>query len=131
MEFIRQLTKKSKPIVIESMSYEESLLARLESAANQQVREFTPGQDKVTMDVPLLIRIMEYAREDSNTDMDLHHVADKLIELSIDGKVLTMDDYDSIVKPVAEPQDNISDPAPDMQENIDVSMLRMLAGIKK
>jgi len=53
--------------------------------------------DSVTMDIPLLIRLLEYAREDANTDMDLHSVAEKLIDLGNDGQILTMDDYDNIV----------------------------------
>ena len=53
--------------------------------------------DRVTMDVPLMIRIMEYAREDAKTDMDLHNVAEQLIKLSASGKTLSMQDYDSIV----------------------------------
>ena len=54
-------------------------------------------EDTVTMDIPLLIRLLEYAREDAETDMDLHNVTDMLIELSKDGDVLTMDNYDQIV----------------------------------
>jgi hypothetical protein len=53
--------------------------------------------DTVTVDVPLLIRLLEYAREDAETDMDLHNVADQLIELSKSHDVLTMDNYDSII----------------------------------
>lgn len=52
--------------------------------------------DTVTVDVPLMIRMLEYAREDAKTDMDLHNVADAMIELSKSG-TLTMDDYDQIV----------------------------------
>jgi hypothetical protein len=54
-------------------------------------------QDVVTVDIPLLIRLLEYAREDAQTDMDLHNVADMLIKLSATGEVLTMDNYDQIV----------------------------------
>lgn len=53
--------------------------------------------DAITMDVPLLIRLLEYAREDAQTDMDLHSVAENLINLSKTGETLSMDDYDSIV----------------------------------
>jgi hypothetical protein len=52
--------------------------------------------DVVTMDVPLFIRLLEYAREDAKTDMDLHDVAEKAVSLSTEGKVLSMEDYDSI-----------------------------------
>jgi hypothetical protein len=54
-------------------------------------------KDTITVDVPLFIRLLEYAREDAKTDMDLHDVADNIISLSSTGKTLTMDDYDSIV----------------------------------
>jgi hypothetical protein len=54
-------------------------------------------EDKITMDVPLFIRMLEYAREDASNDVDLHDVAKKTIGLSSEGEVLTMDDYESIV----------------------------------
>ena len=54
-------------------------------------------QDLVKLDIPLLIRLLEYAREDAKTDMDLHNVTEMLIHLSSDGNVLTMDHYDQIV----------------------------------
>jgi hypothetical protein len=53
--------------------------------------------DVVKLDIPLLIRLLEYAREDAKTDMDLHNVTEKLIEFSETGDVLTMDNYDAIV----------------------------------
>jgi len=53
--------------------------------------------DKVTLDVPLFIRMLEYAREDAQTDMDLHDVTEKAIALSTSGKTLTMADYNKIV----------------------------------
>jgi hypothetical protein len=54
-------------------------------------------RDIITVDVPLFIRLLEYAREDAQTDMDLHDVADNIISLAASGKTLTMDDYSSIV----------------------------------
>ena len=54
-------------------------------------------RDTIKVDVPLFIRLLEYAREDAKTDMDLHDVAENIISLSSVGKTLTMDDYDSIV----------------------------------
>ena len=58
---------------------------------------FNPS-DKITVDVPLFIRLLEYAREDAKTDMDLHNVAENIIALSETGKTLTMAQYDDIVK---------------------------------
>ena len=59
--------------------------------------QFNPA-DKVTLDIPLFIRLLEYAREDAKTDMDLHNVAENTIALSETGKTLTMAQYDEIVK---------------------------------
>ena len=53
--------------------------------------------DAVTIDVPLLIRLLEYAREDAETDMDLHNVTEMLINLSKEHDTLSMDQYDQIV----------------------------------
>jgi hypothetical protein len=54
-------------------------------------------KDIIKVDVPLFIRLLEYAREDAKTDMDLHDVAENIIRLSETGKTLSMSDYDSIV----------------------------------
>lgn len=60
------------------------------------VKEEINAQDVVSVDVPLLIRLLEYAREDAKTDMDLHNVTERLIALSQQGATLTMQDYDTI-----------------------------------
>ena len=60
------------------------------------MKEETNPMDVVAMDVPLLIRMMEYAREDAKSDLDLHDVAEKAIALSSEGKTLTMSDYGAI-----------------------------------
>jgi len=64
---------------------------------------FNPS-DKVTVDIPLFIRLLEYAREDAKTDMDLHNVAEKAIAASETGKTLTMADYDGLVAGNSEDQ---------------------------
>ena len=53
--------------------------------------------DSITMDVPLFIRMLEFAREDASTDMDLHDVAEKATALSAEGEILSMDNYEDIV----------------------------------
>ena len=67
------------------------------------MEQFNPS-DKVTLDIPLFIRLLEYAREDAKTDMDLHNVAEKAIALSETGKTLTMADYSSLVAGNSEDQ---------------------------
>ena len=53
--------------------------------------------DVITVDVPLFIRLLEFAREDSTDDAQLHEVATKLVELCQDGDIMTMEQYDEIV----------------------------------
>jgi len=60
------------------------------------VKEETNPMDVVAMDVPLLIRMMEFAREDAKGDLDLHNIAEKAIALSGEGRTLTMSDYETI-----------------------------------
>ena len=60
------------------------------------VKEEINPMDVVAMDVPLLIRMMEFAREDAKADLDLHNIAEKAIALSSEGRTLTMSDYETI-----------------------------------
>jgi len=54
-------------------------------------------RDIITVDVPLFIRLLEYAREDAQTDMDLHDLTENIISLSASDKILSMDDYSTII----------------------------------
>jgi len=60
-----------------------------------ELDESVDKKDTVVLDIPLLIRVLELAREDIKTDMDLHRVVEKLISIRNKG-VLTMDDYNTI-----------------------------------
>jgi hypothetical protein len=68
------------------------------------MEQFNPS-DKVTVDIPLFIRLLEYARENSKTDMDLHNIAEKAIAASKTGKTLTMANYDGLVANDSEDQE--------------------------
>jgi hypothetical protein len=54
-------------------------------------------KDTIKLDVPLFIRLLEYAREDANDDMDLHRVAENAIDMSRFAGTLGMIDYDALV----------------------------------
>jgi hypothetical protein len=54
-------------------------------------------RDIITVDVPLFIRLLEYAREDAQSDMDLHDLTENIISLSASGKTLIMEDYSTII----------------------------------
>lgn len=65
--------------------------------------EVPEGVDIVLVDVPLMIRLLEYAREEATSDVDLHNLASKLITKSNkwkSWKPLTMADYENIVPTV-------------------------------
>jgi hypothetical protein len=54
--------------------------------------------DTITVDVPLFIRLLEFAREDSKSDLDLHVITENAVALSQGGHTLTMDNYNDVVK---------------------------------
>lgn len=54
-------------------------------------------EDIVSLNIPLLLRLLEYAKEDAKTDMDLHFVIERLVKLSSKGAVLRMNNYNTIV----------------------------------
>jgi len=62
-------------------------------------------KDTIKLDVPLFIRLLEYAREDAKDDMDLHRVTENIISLSSIGETLGMIDYENIIGP----QENIEE----------------------
>ncbi len=53
--------------------------------------------NSIKLSIPLLIRMMEYAREDAKDDLDLHFAAENMIELAKDNKTLNMKDYAQII----------------------------------
>ena len=79
---------------IDSKDYLLKRNAAIEKA--MAMKEETNPMDVVAMDVPLLIRMMEFAREDAKSDLDLHDIAEKAIALSSEGRTLTMSDYETI-----------------------------------
>lgn len=66
-------------------------------SSRKQMKEVSNPTDTITMDVPLFLRMLEYAKEDAKTDMDLHDVTEKAITLSAEGRTLTMAHYNDIV----------------------------------
>ena len=61
----------------------------------KQYLEEADKKDTIIFDIPLIIRVLELAREDIKSDMDLHRVVERLIDIRNKG-TLTMDDYDFI-----------------------------------
>ena len=59
------------------------------------VTEETDKKDMVCFDIPLLIRVLEYTREDMKTDIELHNMVERLINMR-ETYPLTMKEYDAI-----------------------------------
>ena len=78
-----------------------------ESVANEE----TNPTDIIKMDVPLFLRMMEYAKEDAQTDMDLHNVTERAIELMKSHEHMGMDNYDALVGKNAEMKEGWKDVA--------------------
>jgi hypothetical protein len=68
--------------------------------------------DTITLDIPLFIRMLEYAREDAQEDVDLHDVAEKAIALNKEKGILSMEDYEALIP---EPQTEKS-----LNEDLDI-----------
>lgn len=117
--------------VTENMNIEKALEAQLEAEVRKMEKSNSDPADKVTFDIPLLIRLFEYAREDAKTDMDLHNVTERIIALSKENPVLTMEHYEQIVKDSVGGNKDYPNPAfagEPQAESID--FLKKLAGIR-
>ena len=96
-------THKDKALVI-------SFLRKSKVAENTQMKDLKkvqeffsqpiPGEDAIdtiSMDIPLFLRMLEYAKEDAQEDVDLHDVTQRATELSKMKPFLSMEDYNEIV----------------------------------
>ena len=62
-----------------------------------ELSEETDKKDMVCFDIPLLIRVLEFTREDMKTDIELHNMVERLINMR-ETYPLTMSDYDAITQ---------------------------------
>lgn len=53
-------------------------------------------EDIIKMNVPLFVRLLEYAREEIKSDADLHKVVENIINHG--GNVLKMSEYENLIK---------------------------------
>lgn len=60
-----------------------------------ELSEETDKKDMVCFDIPLLIRVLEFTREDMKTDIELHNMVERLINMR-ETYPLTMKEYDAI-----------------------------------
>lgn len=53
--------------------------------------------DTLTIDIPLFLRLLEYAKEDAKTDLDLHYVTENALKCMKGKDKLSMDCYENII----------------------------------
>jgi hypothetical protein len=87
--------------------YEKKRGAAIEKAMVKE-KEQPDAIDIVTLDVPLFIRMLEYAKEEAADDMDLHDLATKTIALSKQRGILSMEDYEALI-PEPQPEDQLAE----------------------
>jgi hypothetical protein len=62
---------------------------------HDELNEETDKKDMICMDIPLLIRVLEFTREDMKSDIQLHNMVERLINMR-DNVPLDMTHYDAI-----------------------------------
>ena len=54
--------------------------------------------DVIHVNVPLFIRLLEFAREDAKDDVILHKITERILDICSSGKVAKMNQYNFIVE---------------------------------
>ena len=81
----------------------KQLVDKVKGVAQNIREEQEDPTDIIAMDVPLFLRMLEYAREDAEQDIDLHKVTERAIEAVKLRGLLSMEDYQDIVgEPIEE-----------------------------
>lgn len=121
----------------ETLDIESMLEAALEREA-KKLEKPTDTVDHVSFDVPLLIRVLEHAREGVKSDVDLHKFVENILAIRDKG-VLTMDDYEAIAGGSIEGTDKESLPPVFVGQQQDecvedaddsINSLKLLAGLR-
>lgn len=58
---------------------------------------YNNDQDIAKLSIPLLLRLLEFAREDAKSDLDLHFVVENVIKLHQTRQHLNMEQYKELV----------------------------------
>lgn len=69
----------------------------IQVAVKKLVESIGSKPDVISVDVPLFIRLLEFAKEDAKDDMQLHKITENMLNLSKSGAYLTMNDYNKII----------------------------------
>ena len=98
-------TEKRLHALKKSMHFHKEI--RVADGHKQLHSEAVDKKDTITFDIPLLIRVLEFAREDLKSDIALHQMVERLINIRGKG-TLSMNEYGKIVKEEVESLDEVS-----------------------
>jgi hypothetical protein len=99
------------------MNYSTLIHSSLVNPSHPKLKENEQDPiDTVTLDVPLLTRLLELAREDIKSDAELHNVLTRILTLKNQG-TLGMNHYDEILGKSAD------------KDSAELESIRKLAGI--
>jgi len=85
--------------------------------------DFMSDEDVLVVDIPLAIRLMEWAHEEAADDNEIHEIVDRMITLTADSdSVLTMDHFEDIVGELAGDDDLDADLDADLDTDLDADM---------
>ena len=73
----------------------------------QNIKEEEDPTDIIAMDVPLFLRMLEWAKEEAAEDVDLHEVTERAIEAVKLRGLLSMEDYSDIIGELKDELDEI------------------------
>ncbi len=71
-------------------------------ASLRQLYEMVSGGSQVCCDMQLFIRLLEWAREESTDDLQIHRLAENAKALSSKNGELTMEHYEQLVSGIGE-----------------------------
>ena len=100
-DVVESLTTEPTPAHKRLATFKKSIHAnkeiRTDGMHKQLHSEAVDKKDTITFDIPLLIRVLEFAREELKSDILLHKMVERLINIRGKG-TLTMNQYGTIVK---------------------------------
>ncbi len=91
------ILKETKKVILKEVNLNKIHSLHKEYDKDYDDRYSPNPEDTITLDIPLFIRLLEYAKEDAKTDMDLHKVAENAVKLSSTSKTLAMSDYNKLI----------------------------------
>lgn len=96
IDMVNQVLRRS-PKITKVKSSKNVYTDKKSGVSEGALEEEKNPRDVIKLDVPLFIRLLEYAREDAKTDMDLHDVTENIIKMASEGRVLGMADYSKMM----------------------------------